>query len=41
MYTTQRDSHGNTIVCKGDVVRKGYVIIHTGTYNECMQRKLK
>lgn len=37
MYTAQRDINGNTIVCKGSVVRNGtYRIIFTGSYADCM-----
>ena len=41
MYTAQRDINGNTIVCKGSVVRAGtYQIIFTGTYAECLRFKI-
>ena len=40
MYTTQQDSHGNLIVCKGSALRNGYRIIFTGSYLECMQVKV-
>lgn len=39
MYTAQKDSHNNIIVCKGDRVRSGYAIVFTGTYNECLALK--
>jgi hypothetical protein len=40
MYTAQIDRHGNIIVCKGSVERNGYTIFFTGTYNECLNRKV-
>jgi len=40
MYTAQRDGHGNVIVCKGWEVRRGYRIVYTGTYAECLRFKL-
>ena len=40
MYTAQIDRHGNIIVCKGDVERSGYRIFFTGSYNECLNRKV-
>lgn len=40
MYTAQRNQHGNVIVCKGSVVRNSYMIIFTGTYNECLKLKV-
>jgi hypothetical protein len=40
MYTTQQDSHGNLIVCKGSALRNGYRIIFTGSYLDCMQVKV-
>lgn len=39
MYTAQRDSHGNVIVCKGSDPRNGYRIVFTGSYAECMRLK--
>lgn len=36
VYTAQRDSHGNMIVCKGSVERNGYRIIFSGSYNACL-----
>jgi len=39
MYTAQVNSFGNIIVCKGDVVRNSYRIIHVGTYAECLAIK--
>jgi hypothetical protein len=40
MYTAQRNRHGNVIVCKGNDVRNSYVIVFTGTYQECLAFKL-
>jgi hypothetical protein len=40
MYTLQSDSHGNLIVCKGDVVRNGYRIIAHGTYSAMLAKKV-
>ena len=40
MYTAQINAFGNVIVCKGDVVRKSYQIIYTGTYQDCLKIKL-
>jgi hypothetical protein len=40
MYTAQIDRFGNIIVCKGDRERNGYRIFFTGTYNECLNRKV-
>ena len=40
MYTAQMNRHGNIIVCKGSVVRNSYKIIFTGTYNECLTKKV-
>jgi hypothetical protein len=39
MYTAQRNSNGNIIVCKGDRARNSYTIVFTGTYAECMRVK--
>jgi len=39
MYTAQRNKHGNVIVCKGNDVRNSYVIVYTGTYQECLLYK--
>ena len=39
MYTLQRDSHGNTIICKGDRERSGYRTVFSGTYKECLAAK--
>ena len=39
MYTAQKNSHGNVIVCKGDVVRNSYRIVFQGTYQECLAFK--
>lgn len=36
MYTAQQNSHGNIIICKGDVVRNSYAIVFTGTYANCI-----
>ena len=41
VYTAQRDSHGNMIVCKGDRERNGYRIIFTGSYSDCLAVKAK
>ena len=41
MYTTQQDSHGNLIVCKGSALRNGYRIIFSGSYAECLQVKAR
>ena len=40
MYTAQIDRFGNIIVCKGSVERNGYRIFFTGSYNECLNKKL-
>lgn len=40
MYTVQQDAHGNRIVCKGSTVRRGYRVIWTGDYNECLRVKV-
>lgn len=40
MYTAQINTHGNVIVCKGDVVRNSYRIILTGTYAQCLALKV-
>lgn len=39
MYSAQRNSHGNVIICKGDVQRNSYTVIFRGSYNECMALK--
>jgi hypothetical protein len=39
MYTAQINAFNNVIVCKGDVVRNSYRIIHTGSYQECLDIK--
>ena len=39
VYTTQKDRHGNMIVCKGSVERNGYRIIYSGTYSDCLAVK--
>ena len=36
VYTAQRDSHGNMIVCKGSVEHNGYRIVFSGSYNACL-----
>ena len=41
MYTAQVNNFGNVIVCKGETVRNSYRIVFTGTYNDCLQFKLK
>ena len=40
MYTAQRNSNGNVIVCKGKDERNSYKIIFTGSYAECLKIKL-
>ena len=40
LYTTQRDAHGNMIVCRGEVARNAYAIIYTGSYDDCYMVKL-
>jgi hypothetical protein len=40
MYTAQIDRFCNIIVCKGDRERNGYRIFFTGSYNECLNRKV-
>lgn len=39
IYTTQRNAHGNMIVCRGEVARNSYSIIYTGTYDDCQMVK--
>lgn len=39
MYTLQSNRHGILIVCKDEVPRNTYTIIHTGTYQECLSIK--
>lgn len=39
-YTTQQDAHGNVIVCGDEIARRGYVIVASGTYAECLARKV-
>lgn len=39
IYTTQRNAHGNMIVCRGEVPRNSYAIIYTGTYDDCQAVK--
>lgn len=41
MYTAQINKFGNVIVCKGSEVRNSYTIIFTGSYNECLLKKLR
>ena len=38
-YTAQRDAHNNWIVCKGSDQRRGYTIIFTGSYDDCLMYK--
>jgi hypothetical protein len=38
-YTAQIDLHGNIIVCRGNIERKGYQVFYWGTYNDCLIRK--
>ena len=39
MYTAQRNSFGNVIVCKGSEQRNSYTIFFRGSYAECMRHK--
>lgn len=39
MYTAQSNKHGIIIVCKDEIPRNTYTIIHTGTYQECLAVK--
>lgn len=39
MYTAQKNSHGNIIVCKGADIRNSYRIVFTGTYADCLRFK--
>ena len=41
MYTAQRDAHGNVIVCKGSDTRRGYRIVFTGSYADCLRFKVE
>jgi hypothetical protein len=41
MYTAQRDAHGNVIVCKGSDPRRGYRIVFTGSYTDCLRFKVE
>jgi hypothetical protein len=41
MYTAQRNSNGNIIVCKGGDVRNSYTIVFTGSYSECLAYKVR
>lgn len=41
MYTAQRNSNGNVIVCKGDAVRNSYQIVFTGSYGACLSFKVR
>ena len=40
MYTAQKNSSGNIIVCKGSDVRKSYSIVFTGSYADCLSYKV-
>ena len=40
-YTTQEDSHGNVVVCKGTAAKNNYSIIATGSYKEMTALKSK
>jgi hypothetical protein len=40
MYTAQIDRFGNIIVCKGDRESNVDRIFFTGSYNECLNKKL-
>ena len=39
-YTAQIDANGNIIVCKGDMVRRGYQIAFRGGYHACLRYKV-
>jgi hypothetical protein len=41
MYSLQSNRHGILIVCKDEVPRNTYTIIHTGSYQECLEIKAK
>ena len=41
MYSAQQNAFGNVIVCKGFDVRNSYQIVFTGTYQECLNFKIK
>ena len=41
MYTAQKDAHGNVIVCKGSDTRRGYRIVFTGSYADCLRFKVE
>jgi hypothetical protein len=40
IYTAQKDSHNNWVVCRGTDQRRGYTIIFTGSYDDCWCYKL-
>jgi hypothetical protein len=37
MYTVQRNSHNDLIVCLGSKVEKGYFVVFTGSFFQCNQ----
>ena len=41
MYTAQSNKNGNVIVCKDETPRQSYEIIHTGTYQQCLEIKVR
>jgi hypothetical protein len=41
IYTAQVNKFGNVIVCGDDVPRNTYRIIFTGSYQECLNVKIK
>jgi hypothetical protein len=41
IYTAQVNQFGNVIVCGDDVPRKTYRIVFTGSYQECLNIKIK
>ena len=40
VYTAQKNKFGNVIVCGDNIARNSYVIIYTGSYNECLAFKV-
>ena len=40
IYTAQRNKFGNVIVCGDTIERNSYVIIYTGSYNNCLAFKV-
>lgn len=41
MYTAQANRNGNVIVCKDETPRNSYTIIAYGTYQECLEIKVR